>query len=228
MKGDSIRLVQQIENCSFIDAVKILLGTDFPSTHSFSFSGKINFDDRPRKITITSVHGLRDRALICYVATRGVLLDHAFKYLSEVHYEIDGQHYYAVGFKNDNSGFDLRNGLGFKGKTENGITTIDRGTKAISLFEGFFDFLSALRFFGKDQPSLTTIILNTTNNLKQVFSHIDDNTVVNCFLDNDDAGLRSVEKLRKHSSLVRNHLQLLYPNHNDFNEFLIDSFNKNR
>ncbi|MCF2516035.1 toprim domain-containing protein [Dyadobacter sp. CY351] len=226
MRGDSIRLVRQIDKCSFIDAVKILTGSDFPTSNPFSFSGKYNSDDHQRKINITSAHGLRHKALIKYVTSRGILIEHAFRYLSEVHYEIEGKHYFAVGFKNDNSGFDLRNGLGFKGKTENGITTIDRGTRDISIFEGFFDFLSALRYFQKVQPSLTTIILNTTNNLKQVSPYIGEHSVVNCFLDNDNAGLRAVEKLNEQGFSVRNQSALLYPNHKDFNEFLIDTFNK--
>jgi DNA primase len=226
-RGDSITLAALLWQTDFKSTVERLLNFDGTLPASFSFSGFIERGNLKPGIEILSAKPITKPALEQYVSNRAISPKLAQSYLQEVTYLITGRQYYAVGFKNDSGGYELRNGLGFKGKTGNGITTIDKGTKAISIFEGFFDFLSALRYFEKDQPSLTTIILNTTNNLKQVFSHIGRHSVVNCFLDNDVAGLRSVEKIKEHSSLVRNHSQLLYPNHKDFNEFLTDSFNKN-
>lgn len=225
MKGDSIRLVQQIEKCTFIQAVKILLDSNYDSEPSFSFSGFLSVTDQGSRIKINSVTKLKNKALIRYVMSRGILLEQAFEYLNEVHYQIDTREYFAVGFKNDNGGFDLRNGLGFKGKTENGISVIDKGTNAVSVFEGFFDFLSALRYYNAFSPTLTTIILNTTNNLKLALPVLCNKSLINCYLDNDSAGENVVRKLEGMGFHVKNYAESIYPKHKDFNDFIIKTYN---
>ncbi|WP_221390817.1 CHC2 zinc finger domain-containing protein [Dyadobacter sp. NIV53] len=226
MRGDSIRLVQQFRKCNFTEAIEILLGSDFLGTYSFSFSGLPDLDKQDSRIQIKSVHKLKNSALIRYVTSRGILLQHAFDYLSEVHYEVDGKQYFAVGFKNDSDGFELRNSLGFKGKSDNGITIIDLGTESVSLFEGSFDFLSALRHFGTDKPTITAIILNTTNNLRLALPVMSNCKMINCYLDNDLSGEKAVQKLIKHGFLVKDWSKIIYPNDKDFNEYLINNRNK--
>ncbi|MDQ6482351.1 toprim domain-containing protein [Dyadobacter sp. LHD-138] len=225
MKGDSIRLVQLMEKCSFLEAINRLSETLDNSTGFFSFSGNRFSMPGTSSIEIKRIQRLQNSALIRYVTSRGILLNNAFSYLKEVHYVIDNRPYFAIGFENDNGGFDLRNGLGFKGKTENGITTIDRGTETISVFEGFFDFLSALRYYRKDAPTVTTIVLNTTNNLKLALPKLSESRVINCFLDNDEAGKRSVKRIEALGHRVIDHSSLIYPTYKDFNDFLIQRYN---
>lgn len=225
MRGDSIRLVQQLKKCSFIEAVKILLETDCHSDVSFSFSGTSTRADSITKFNINAIQKLQHKALIRYVGSRGILLENAFNYLREVHYEVAGKNYFALGFKNDSGGYELRNGLGFKGKTDNGITTIDNGTNEVNIFEGFFDFLSALRHYNVKRPVATTVILNTTNNLKLALQLLSRSSVINCYMDNDSAGERAVNNLIKAGFNVKDWSKKIYPDFKDFNEFLIKSTN---
>jgi len=226
MRGDSIRLVQQLKGCSFKNAVNILLETDCSSALSFSFSGTNLNSCGSNRIKVKTVQKLQNKALLRYVTKRGILLNNAFNYLSEVHYEVESKNYFAIGFQNDSDGFELRNGLGFKGKTDNDITTFLNNTSSINLFEGCFDFLSALQYYKKEKPSATTIILNTTNNLKLALPMLRNCKTINCYLDNDQAGENVVKKLLSYGFKIKDWSKLIYPNSKDFNDFLINSQNK--
>ncbi len=226
MKGDSIRFVQLFKKCSFREAVAILLSGDFPLDSPFSFSGKgANVGKPDSRIVVTRIGPLRNRALIRYVTNRGILLKHAFDYLEEVHFAAGAREYFAVGFKNDGGGYELRNGLGFKGKTANGITVLSQPGDSVSLFEGFFDFLSALRYYGQEKPTNTAIILNTVGNLKAALPILRDRRLINCFLDNDIAGEKVVQKLENLGFNLKNWSQILYPNRKDFNDFIVSTSN---
>ncbi|WP_162793777.1 toprim domain-containing protein [Runella rosea] len=225
MKGDSIRLVQIVNNCHFKEAVKVLLGLA-PQTISFSFSG--HSTSTKNGLTVAAVKPLTHTALIKYVQSRGIALNLAKAYLNEVHYLSNDKPYFAVGFRNDNDGFELRNSLGFKGKTANGVSTFDLGTDSIAVFEGFFDFLSALQHYDKQAPSISTIVLNTTNNLKAVLPILAQYRQINTFLDNDKAGLQALKTLINSCLNVKNYASLLYPNHKDFNAYLCENSNVNR
>jgi len=225
MKGDAIRLVQLVQNCGFRDAIIELLSLE-PQTLSFSFSGQ-NVESE-NGLIVTKVQPLTHPALIQYVQSRGIALNIAYEYLKEVYYLGNDKPYFAVGFRNDNNGFELRNGLGFKGKTVNGVTTFDLSTDTVAIFEGFFDFLSALQYSHKQAPSITTIVLNTTNNLKAVLPILAQYRQINACLDNDKAGFQALKVLINRGFNIKDYASLIYPNHKDFNDYLCKNSNKKR
>ena len=70
-----------------------------------------------------------------------------------------------TGISNELSNF------GFKGcLRKKAITTIPGSKLEINVFEGFFDYLSALTYFSKDKLTGTTIILNTLTLLDSGYS----------------------------------------------------------
>ncbi|WP_342084795.1 toprim domain-containing protein [Dyadobacter sp. OTU695] len=223
LKGDAIRLVQLLDKCSFKEAIRILITRQESTVPniSFSFSGKNLSEPANGKIKILSSRPLANNPVLCkYVENRGIALELGCKYLFDVRYEVNDRKYYAAGFPNDSGGYELRNAH-FKGKAGNAITTIHKRTRNVALFEGFFDFLSALAFYGKSEPSLTTIVLNTTSNLSKAISLIPYGSIVNCFLDNDSTGVRAAQKLEQSGFTVHNHSAQLYPDSKDFNEYLL-------
>jgi DNA primase len=213
-KGSVIDLVMLLEKCTFPEAAKKLHDKD---PLSFSFSRKERTSNEPMKVT--AIKELENSNLIAYANSRAISTRTAKLYLKEVHYTNKGRSYYAIGFKNDADGYELRSGNGFKAKTANGITTIEKGTKAIALFEGFFDFLSALEYYKLETPNATTIILNTTVNLNIAIPLLLGKKV-NCFLDNDNAGIKALQKLTENKILVCNQSANVYPKHKYFNDFL--------
>jgi DNA primase len=227
MKGDSIKLAQLLWHIGFKEAVQRLTGTNYRPTPSFSFSGH-SFNERGESgLQITNVRPLQHPALIQYVKQRGISLELAYIYLKEVSYITKGKTFFAVGFQNDLGGYELRNGLNFKGgKTLNAITSFDLGTESAVLFEGFFDFISALEYYGKLHPINTTIVLNTCTNINKALPLLNNRKQIHCYLDNDKTGRNTLQKLKNNGLTVKDWSSLVYPNSKDFNEYLIAYRNK--
>lgn len=93
---------------------------------------------------------------------------------------------------------------------------------SIDVYEGFLDFLSALTYNRLLRPVCTTIILNSTANLKHALSAFDGAKEVNCYFDDDDAGRSSVAKLNALGLPVKDRSGT-YAEHNDFNDMLMYS-----
>ncbi|WP_134087873.1 hypothetical protein [Olivibacter sp. XZL3] len=60
-------------------------------------------------IEVVSVNDFQSVSLLKYLDLRGIPRDLAFTYCKEVHYNMYGRSYYAIGFKNDKGGYELRN-----------------------------------------------------------------------------------------------------------------------
>ena len=237
-KGDIIRLVGLIEQIPFFETIKLIQSLKMTclvresnlirtclapennvSDLSFSFSG--NNSNKESKIEIKSVQPITNASLIQYVEQRGINIELGRIYLKEIHFSNKGNNYFAVGFQNNSGGYELRNALKFKAKTANGITVFDKGTNTVNLFEGFFDFLSALQYYNAKVFNNTTVILNTNNNLKLFLNTLTDNQIINSFLDNDKSGQSAVNQIVSKGFYVVNQSGKLYPNSKDFNDYLL-------
>lgn len=215
-KGDIFRLVNLLEKTDFKTSLRLL--QNIKNVPAFSFSGPT--DQRSGKVKILNVLPIAKEVLKQYVQSRGIDLDLARKYVSEVHYSTNGRNWYALGFKNDSGGYELRNALNFKTKTISYITTIKTGTNRLSIFEGFFDFLSALQYYGIDRPNRETIVLNSLTNLPKAIDRISLYSHTSAFLDNDKAGLEGFARLEATGAHLVNQSGTLYPQHKDFNAYL--------
>jgi CHC2 zinc finger/Toprim-like len=223
-RGDVIRLVQYLQDLDFTTACNHLekigngLVNPFPQ-NSFSFCGNEVINPM-NTITITTVKPLQSNSLIAYCETRKIPFHIAYKFLHEVHYSNNEKSYYSLGFKNDKGGFELRN-QSFKGcTTPKAITTFEvPESKTVYLFEGFFDFLSALAFFGTSKPLNTVIVLNSLSLLSQAKERLNKAVTVHCFLDRDKHGMATVEKLTADGMNVVDRSGI-FEGYKDFNEFL--------
>ena len=161
--------------------------------------------------------------LVDYVISRGIPPALAKWYLHEVRYRNGNREYYAVGFKTDKDSYAIRS-KSFKGwLAQSSIRTIPvAGSTSVDVFEGFFDFLSALTYNRLLRPVCTTVVLNSTTNLNQALSAFVGAKTVNCYLDNDNAGRSSFAKL-KALYLPVNDCSYIYGNYNDFNDMVCHS-----
>jgi hypothetical protein len=227
--GDVIRLCQSLQGLDFHSACNHLekfgkgLQSEF-SKNSFSFCRNEN-DLEPNTITVTNVKPLESTPLIAYCESRKIPFHIAYKYLNEVQYTNSGKQYFSLGFRNDKGGFELRNQF-FKGCTApKGITTIEvPESKDVYLFEGFFDFLSALAFFGTSKPSNTVIVLNSLSQLSKAQERLNKAQIIHTFLDRDKQGIATVQKLKMEKTCVWDRSDI-YEKHKDFNEFITLSNN---
>ena len=75
-----------------------------------------------------------------------------------------GKQYYAIGFKNNAGGYELRNEKFKASSSPKDITLIKNQAEKIAVFEGFFNFLSYQAIHQKqEQPPTNFLILNSTS-----------------------------------------------------------------
>lgn len=219
-----IDLVQKLYKYSFKEAVELLIGTELPIAPLSSFVGQKSENEAAKQV-IAEIKPLENSALISYCRDRAISFEVAAKWFKEVYYTYNQKLYFGLGFENDLGGYVTRNALM---KHPNnigsaGIKTIkSANTQSLSIFEGYFDFLSAMEHFGYDKPFNNVIVLNSVSNLKQAFPLILQASKVNLFLDNDSAGRKAVEAIKATGKIIIDHSSM-YANYKDFNEFLIAS-----
>lgn len=221
-RGDIIRLVSYLTGCTFREAVEIL--QKFKPVNepaNFSFSGqKSEQTGKDSKLIITDVKPLENKALLKYVDERCISIELAKKYLREVNYKLGRRRTFAVGFENDKGGFEIRNPWVKKSSSPKWVTTFPvANSTTINLFEGFFDFLSCCVCFELTEPRNTTVILNSTANLRHVLDSLKDYKQANVYFDNDETGRRAKQLIADTGIKVYDGSKH-YPNHNDFNSFL--------
>jgi DNA primase len=215
--GDLIKLVMLLNSCDTAQALKKLDSQD----HSFSFSPVSSTTNKPQaNIEVEKVQSLQTYSLIQYLKTRKISLEVAQKYLEEIHYWQDYKKYYSLAFKNKKGNYETRNKF-FKGCVgRKDFTFINGDNQSISIFEGFFDFLSALEHFGNFKGDV--IILNSVAFKNDVaeFLYSKPYKKIYLFLDNDKAGNEAKQFFySKYNNCID--CSNIYKNHKDFNEFLL-------
>ena len=167
---------------------------------------------------------LKAPALLKYLADRGIPSEIARQYCVQVDYEMKGKHYYAIGFRNNADGYELRNPF-FKGSSPpKHITHIANGNPRCSVFEGFIDFLSAERLGFNDGTD--AIVLNSVSNLGKAIEPLTEYPLILCYLDNDAAGRAALARLQREFGDRVMDKSALYPNHKDLNDYLVSTITK--
>lgn len=169
------------------------------------------------------VSPLRNTVLLDYLAKRGIPSGIAGRECVEVHYRMRGKWYFGIGFRNRKSGMEIRNPY-FKGSTSpKDITHLRHGSggdgkTTVLVFEGFMDYLSYLAL-KQGQPVPDCVVLNSVSNLPGALDVLKGYGHVCCFLDNDDAGRKTTEEIRRRCGRVTDKAVYYLP-HKDLNEFL--------
>jgi hypothetical protein len=231
--GDIIDLVKITNNTDFTGAVRILqslsgLNVVAPSPSPAPASAT-------PAIAILNAVPIYHRGLLDYLHERNVDADVAQKTCRQVHYRVKEKTYFALGFKNDSGGYELRSKY-FKGCSGKDITTINpRANQPGDLsqclvFEGFMDYLSYLTMNKHDiprgwdaNPNDSIVVLNSITNLPKAKPYLEQQFAVTTFLDNDDVGRQATAAIRrmvKSGHPVWNAAQC-YAQHKDLNEYLM-------
>lgn len=180
-------------------------------------NGKENPDER-ECMTDIRFGLLYNKVLLRYLEERGICSDVALPNCEEVRYCLHGKRYFAIGFRNVSGGYELRNRF-FKGSlSPKDISLIDNGSETCNLFEGFIDYLSWMVLglgCGDDY-----LVLNSVSLLERSFSVLDRYEKINCYLDRDEAGRRTLETLRKRYGNRIEDCSALYKGFKDLNEYL--------
>lgn len=213
--GSIIDLVMKVENCSFSEAIERLKTQEHQIT---SFSFHRNTLCKESTIIIRKIKQLENKALLQYLNIRKINLSIATQYCKEVYYTVNGKPYFAVGFKNDSGGFELRSKY-FKGCTAKDITSLRKSADTLIVFEGFMDYLSLITLEPTCQ-SYDAVILNSLSMLDRLKEIIQTYSQVRLYLDNDMAGDTSTSRILSCSAHVTD-CRDLYKGFKDCNDYLI-------
>jgi len=221
--GDLIDLVCKIENCNKKDAIELIFKNEIkPITFTNVQTQQVN---KVLSVEELSGNNNKSRALIFYANKRKIPFDILKLYGKLVEYSSGEKVKFAIGFSNVSGGFALRNKYE-KGMIAPNNYSFIKGLKSnkLNVFEGYFDFLSALVFYKVTQPSYDTIILNGTGNIKKVYNYLE-NKIINYFGHNDEPDKQGKKAgdvlltLFPQNSTIKD-CRNIYKWYKDFNEFL--------
>ena len=107
----------------------------------------------------------------------------------------EGKFYYALNFKNNSGGYELRNEYFKGGSSPKGIKSIENGAKPMEVFEGFFNFLSYLILNQKQGENLPNfLILDSASFFEKNIPRRLEHSRVHLYLDNGKTGQNSSQQ----------------------------------
>jgi 5S rRNA maturation endonuclease (ribonuclease M5)/gas vesicle protein len=223
--GDLFRAIGKLENLpNFNQQVKF--GLDISTVvkeqgNQYKQELKNTTNDNKKAQITTVFDEIQHPSLKNYMKKRGIS-DSIF--LKEVHWNIGQKSYFALGWKNDKGGFDLRNEH-YKGKLgTNDITTGFIGKKeelsSLAVFEGMTDYLSYRK--NKPDANFEFIVLNSTSNTDKAIENIKNSKSANhdiyLFLDKDEAGNKATNQFKAHFKNSDDMREHYVKNSKDLNE----------
>lgn len=164
------------------------------------------------------VRPLQDTRLMGYLEERGINAHVAIPNCEEVRYRVHGKRYYAIGFRNDAGGLELRNRI-FKGCIPPKDISLKRnGSDVCAVFEGFMDYLSAMQL---GTTASDWLVINSVFNVEKAVKALYRYERIECYLDNDKAGRRTFQRLRDRFGEKVIDRSSLYADHKDLNDYLL-------
>lgn len=231
--GTLLTLVMRLERCDSREAIRRLQNGEKRDAGSASLSpgiclcpvvGGASPVVRPATVPalrILSDASLRHPALVGYLSSRGIVPSVAAAFCREVRYEVNGCAFFAVGFRNDAEGWELRSERFKGGSSPKHITTIDNRSDTVIAFEEFMDFLAYLSLKHPERLHIDAAVLNSVVNLPKAVPFLSRHPVIHTFFDNDEAGRKATADLIRlcpHSEVIDQ--SSFYRGHKDVNDYL--------
>ena len=226
--GDIFTLAGEfVGSGDFMEQVKFIAET---ARVPFAAMDKPQFLPKPSEPVFEGVEAvpLLRSPLTDYMAERGIPYAVASRYCCRLNYGVRGKRYFAVGFPNVAGGYEVRS-RHFKGcippKDVSLVKLENTAADVCSVFEGFMDFLSAatLGIVGNGD----SLVLNSVSNVEKAMKHLDGYGRIDCYLDRDEAGRRTLEMLKGHYEERVYDRSALYDGCKDLNEYLQLTTKKN-
>jgi hypothetical protein len=220
--GDIINLVMSIENVDFRTAMRHIEG-DYQRQEPPKFEPVQETNMLPG-ILVMEEKEIKDKWLIGYIENRKVDVDLCRRYCKELdvrfpYSKTDPDRLYSViGFKNDSGGYEVRNSFLKKSTRPKTISTIHGEIEdEWMIFEGFFDYLSALQYFGVERFERKAVVLNTTAFLGSLYPMLAENKMNWMYLDRDTTGRAKIADMTR-LGIPLTDCSYLYEEHKDFND----------
>ena len=209
--------------CSISEFLRKLGGSSLPVSEYFKTNTQDSTDGAPNKsLQITNVGPIVSLPLLRYLHLRRIPEMIGRQSCQEVHYSLKDKNYYALGFKNDSGGYELRNEYAKLSSSPKGTTLIDNGTKELAVFEGFFDFLSYRALYDKQlDHQRNFLILNSASFFEKSIPLMQTHDRVHLYLDTDKTGQKCTQQAIALDSQKFVDERGLYAKHGDLNDWLM-------
>jgi hypothetical protein len=169
---------------------------------------------------ILSVKPLQSKNLIRYLERRGIEIPVAQNFCKEVTYSFGNNHYQAIGFKNDEGGYEIRDPFYKYSSAPKAVSTFNNESNTIAVFEGFMDYLSYLSITKNSRINSNYAILNGIGLFESARVFLETHETINLFLDRDPAGKKLINHVLKLSEKYQDKSSLYEP-YKDMNEWLM-------
>ncbi len=186
------------------------------------------------KISIIDSREISDPSLRSYLHKRQIPLTIANQYCHEICFELYNKRHLAIGFKNENGGYELRNQY-FKGSSTPKEPRLIKENKSndLAVFEGFFSFLSFQTIRQIRNKSLIdlkninadSLILNSISFFEKSREKMEHFSNIYLFLDHDKMGIASTKKALGWDQKYQD-LSTFYRDFKDLNDYLVKTLNK--
>lgn len=214
--GGVVDLAVLLWNCSVSDALRRLSNykPDI-SVPKQTHAKAIN-----QGITVIEVKPIQSKPLFSYLWKRKISPQIGKDNLKEVVFTWDGgKPQYALGFHTNSGSWELRNSILKLASSPKDITLISKDCRTINVFEGFFDYLSYLQL-RNNKVYDDILVLNSTVNVDKAILVLKDYNKINCFLDNDLTGRKTLSKIEDNFSDKVHDFSKEYEPYKDLNDFL--------
>lgn len=213
--GNVIDLMMRLNSLTAYEAIQKL------ENGSFSFHSPPEVIETDNKVKIVKVSEIQHYALKQYLKSRSVYSFVNEPNLKEIHYELKGKNYFAIGFQNRSLGYELRSKYTKICIGRKDITLIENNSNTIYVFEGFIDYLSYKNlnndFYNKNFDFL---ILNSIALINKCDAILDQYSLIELYLDNDAAGKNCTDQiLSKHQNAINK--SSLYSDYKDLNDWVL-------
>lgn len=187
-----------------------------------NYKRQLQIDKEP-KYEILDVKELGSNAAIMnYLESRGIA-SVAEGRLKEIYYYVEDENkkqnkFFAAGWQNETGAWEIRN-LNFKGSLgHKGISFIPNSEKRLSVFEGFFDYLSWLTE-NKFAPD-SVLVLNSTSLLPAGIAKARNFSQVDIYFDHDQTGRNATSNFAAEIPWAVDR-SAVYAGYNDYNQLIV-------
>ncbi|WP_293299935.1 toprim domain-containing protein [Pedobacter sp. UBA4863] len=220
--GDMIDLILRLKEWTFTQLMES--ENPFDGKTIQQNSTEISSEQVP-KILIEKVSELSYPSLKKYLEERGISWKVARLFCAQVNFELYEKKYFAIGFPNDLGGYELRSSFFKWASSPKTVTRFLNGSKRLSVFEGFFDFLSHATNLGEDELDKGDyLILNSISFINEQIEFMDGYENVDLYLDRDETGQICSRELEQANERYSDK-STMYSGFKDLNEWWISKVN---
>ena len=202
--GNVIDLIIRILTCSVKEALEFLNN----ETSIFFFQQQHFLNEKNNDLSIVNIQPIQHLGLVNYIASRKIPLLTAKNYCQEVWYRNKDKTFFALGLKNYEGGWELRNKYYKTSTSPKTFSYINKGHKSLLVTEGMFDLFSLDSMLKDKIKEVDILVLNSVAFVNNVVPILTNYEKVLLYLDNDRSG-----------DLATNYLLDICPQSHDCREF---------